>query len=212
VLKKELFDMGIRVDEKPPNVTLEKTSTGGMSINTQVKIDLSEKLIKEILRIYGFHNGRLIIRQPGLTDEQLIDILNGNRVYIPSIMVLNKIDLVNQGFVREIQSKIGSNFVPVSADANINIGSLKEAIYQKLEFIKIFMRPKGGETDFKEPMIVRDGSSIEDVCNKIHRNMAREFRFANVWGRSVKFAGQKVGLDHRLHDSDILTITKKIGA
>jgi len=204
--------MGIRVDEKPPNVTLEKTSTGGMSINTQVKIDLSEKLIKEILRIYGFHNGRLIIRQPGLTDEQLIDILNGNRVYIPSIMVLNKIDLVNQGFVREIQSKIGSNFVPVSADANINIGSLKEAIYQKLEFIKIFMRPKGGETDFKEPMIVRDGSSIEDVCNKIHRNMAREFRFANVWGRSVKFAGQKVGLDHRLHDSDILTITKKIGA
>ena len=73
------------------------------------------------------------------------------------------------------------------------------------------MRPKGGETDFKEPMIVRDGSSIEDVCNKIHRNMAREFRFANVWGRSVKFAGQKVGLDHRLYDSDILTITKRIG-
>ena len=211
VLKKELFEMGIRVDEKPPNVTLEKTSTGGMSINTQVKIDISEKLIKEILRIYGVHNGRLIIREPGLTDEQLIDILNGNRVYIPSIMVLNKIDLVNQGFIREIQSQIGTSFVPVSADANINIVSLKEAIYRRLEFIKIFMRPKGGETDFKEPMIVRDGSSIEDVCNKIHRNMAREFRFANVWGRSVKFAGQKVGLDHRLYDSDILTITKRIG-
>ena len=97
--------MGIRVDEKPPNVTLEKTSTGGMSINTQVKIDISEKLIKEILRIYGVHNGRLIIREPGLTDEQLIDILNGNRRYIPSIMVLNKIDLVNQGFIREIQSQ-----------------------------------------------------------------------------------------------------------
>ena len=126
-------------------------------------------------------------------------------------MVLNKIDLVNQGFIREIQSQIGTSFVPVSADANINIVSLKEAIYRRLEFIKIFMRPKGGETDFKEPMIVRDGSSIEDVCNKIHRNMAREFRFANVWGRSVKFAGQKVGLDHRLYDSDILTITKRIG-
>src|SRR5215467_14221446 len=212
VLKKELFEIGIRVDETPPNVTLEKTSTGGISINTQVKIDISESLIKEILRIYGVHNCRLIIREPGLTDEQLIDILNANRAYIPSITVLNKIDLVNQGFVSEIQSKIGSNFVPVSADANVNILSLKETIYRKLEFIKVFMRPKGGETDFKEPMIVREGSSIQDVCNKIHRNMVREFRFANVWRKSVKFDGQKVGLDHRLHDSDILTITKRIGA
>ncbi len=210
ILKKELSDIGIKVDEKPPNVTLEKTSTGGITINVQAKIDISEKLIKEILRIYGVHNCRLIIKQPGLTDEQLIDILNGNRVYVPSILVLNKIDLVNQGFIREIQSNIGSDFIPVSADANINVESLKEAIYQKLEFIKIFMRPKGGETDFNEPLIVRDGSTIEDVCNKIHRNMAREFRFANVWGRSVKYAGQKVGLDHRLHNADVLTITKKI--
>ena len=204
--------MGIRVDEKPPNVTLEKTSTGGMSINTQVKIDISERLIKEILRIYGFHNGRLIIREPGLTDEQLIDILNGNRVVHSFNNGIEQDRFSESRLCKGNSIKNRNFFVPVSADANINIVSLKEAIYRRLEFIKIFMRPKGGETDFKEPMIVRDGSSIEDVCNKIHRNMAREFRFANVWGRSVKFAGQKVGLDHRLYDSDILTITKKIGA
>jgi small GTP-binding protein len=212
ILGRELSEIGIKVDQRPPDIKIEKTSTGGISINMQRRANISEKLIKEILRIYGIHNGRVVIREQGLTDEQLIDVLNGNRVYIPSLTVLNKIDLVNQGFIREVQSKIGNNFIPVSADANINIEALKQAIYQKLDFIRIFLRPKGGRTDYDEPLIIRSGSTIEDVCNKIHRNMATNFRFAQIWGKSAKFAGQKVGLEHTLFDEDVLTITKKVAA
>jgi small GTP-binding protein len=212
VLKKELSGIGIKIDQKPPEVIVEKTSTGGISTNIQVPINITENLVKEILRMYGIHNGRVIIREPGLTDDQLIDVLYGNRVYIPSLIVLNKIDLVNQGFVREVQSKIGNNFIPISADANINIDALKEDIYKKLDFIRIYMRPKGKETDYNEPMIISRGCTVEDICNRIHRNMVRDFRFAHVWGKSAKFDGQKVGLDHRLIDEDVLTIVKKINA
>jgi uncharacterized protein len=209
ILKKELSDIGIKVDQNPPDVVIEKTSTGGVSVNMQVKTQVTEALIKEISRIHGIHNGRITIREPGLTDEQFIDVLTGNRIYIPSLVVLNKIDLVNQGFVREIQSKIGDKFLPISADANINVDALKDAIYRKLDFIRIYMRPKGQETDFKEPMIMRRGCTIQDVCNKIHRNMVRDFRFSYIWGTSAKFGGQKVGLDHVLYDEDVLTIIRK---
>jgi uncharacterized protein len=212
VLKKELSNIGIKIDQRPPDVTIEKTSTGGISINTQVRVNVTESLVKEILRVYGIHNGRITIREPGLTDDQLIDVLNGNRVYIPSLVVLNKIDLVNQGFVREVQTKIGDKFIPISADSNINIDALKEAIYKELHFIRIYMRPKGGETDYSEPMIMRRNCTIEDVCNKIHRNMSRDFRFAYVWGKSAKFGGQKVGSEHTLLDEDVLTIVKKVNA
>jgi ribosome-interacting GTPase 1 len=165
------------------------------------------------------HNGRLIIREPNLTDDQLIDVLNGNRIYLPSVIVLNKIDLVNASFVQEIKSKIVGNsnnnnnnyFIAVSADSGINIDVLKEAIYQRLGFIRVYMRPKGGETDFKEPLIIKNGATVQDVCNKIHRNMARNFRYGLVWGKSAKFAGQKVGLDHKLADEDVLTIVKVSG-
>jgi small GTP-binding protein len=220
VLKKELAEAGIRLDEQPPNILVEKTSTGGISVNAQVPIKASERLIKEIMRIYGLHNGRLIIREPNLTDDQLIDVLTGNRIYVPSIVVLNKIDLVNASFVQEIKSKIVSNnnnnnnnnyFIAVSADSGINIDILKEAIYQKLSFIRVYMRPKGGETDFKEPLIIKNGATVQDVCNKIHRNMTRNFRYGLVWGKSAKFAGQKVGLDHKLADEDVLTIVKVSG-
>jgi ribosome-interacting GTPase 1 len=216
VLKKELAEAGIRLDERPPNILIEKTSTGGMSVNAQVPIKTSERLIKEIMRLYGLHNGRLIIREPNLSDDQLIDALNGNRIYLPSVIVLNKIDLVNASFVQEIKSKIvgksnNDNFIAVSADSGINIDVLKEAIYQRLGFIRVYMRPKGGETDFREPMIIKDGATVQDVCNKIHRNLAKNFRYGLVWGKSAKFAGQKVGLDHKLADEDVLTIVKISG-
>jgi uncharacterized protein len=214
VLKKELAEAGVRLDEQPPNIVVEKTSMGGISINAQVPVKASERLIKEIMRLYGLHNGRLIIREPNLTDDQLIDVLNGNRIYVPSVVVLNKIDLVNHSFIQEVKSKIGStnnNFVPVSADSGINIDVLKEVIYKRLEFIRIYMRPKGGETDYKEPLIIKNGATVQDVCNKIHRNMAKNFRYGLVWGRSAKFAGQKVGLDHRLYDEDVITIVKISG-
>jgi len=212
ILKKELSEAGIKVDQKPPDVVIEKTSTGGVSVSAQVPIKTSERLVKEIARLYGIHNGRIIIREPNLTDEQLIDVLNGNRVYVPSLAVLNKIDLVNKGFIQEVQAKIGNSFIPISADSNINVDALKEAMYQRLDFIRIYMRPKGGETDYEEPMIMKSGATVQDVCNKIHRNMAKNFRYGLVWGKSAKFAGQKVGIDHRLEDEDVLTIAKIAGA
>jgi ribosome-interacting GTPase 1 len=150
----------------------------------------------------------VVIREEGLSDDQLIDVLSGNRVYIPSVAVLNKIDLVNQGFVKEVQSKIGMDFIPISADTEVNIGALKEQIYKKLDFIRIYLR-KGKETDFKEPLIMQNGSNVGNVCSKIHRNMVKDFRYAQIWGKSAKFGGQKVGMEHMLIDEDVLTITKK---
>ena len=50
----------------------------------------------------------------------------------------------------------------------------------KKYIIRIYMRPKGGETDFKEPLIAREGDTVEDVCNKLHRHMKKQFRYGMV--------------------------------
>jgi len=73
------------------------------------------------------------------------------------------------------------------------------------------MKPKGGETDFKEPLIAQEGSTILDICNKLHRNMKKQFRYAMVSGKSVKFGDQRVGINHVLMDEDVLTIIKRRG-
>ncbi|WP_420888051.1 hypothetical protein [Candidatus Nitrosotenuis chungbukensis] len=111
-------------------------------------------------------SARVLIRED-ITAEQLVDHITGDKNYAQSITVLNKIDLVDEKFLKNVMTKIKSEVVPVSADSGINVDLLKEKIYEKLDFIRIYMRPKGGETDFKEPLIIRRNSTIEDVCNKL---------------------------------------------
>jgi len=209
LLRRELKEMGICLDEKPPGVVIEKTATGGITVNTQVPLrKISENLIKGILRVYGIHNARVLVRED-FTADQLIDVISGNRVYPPALTAINKIDLVNQGFLDELKERLKTSFIPLSANSNVNISLLKEAIYRKLNFIRIYLRPKGGETDYEEPLIIRNGSTVRDVCNKIHRDLEKEFQYALVWGKSAKFEGQKVGINHRLSNEEILTIIKK---
>ena len=211
VLINELGNIGIRLNQLPPNITIEKASTGGIAVAQQVKLTkISEQHLKDILHLYGIISARVVIRED-ITSEQLADHIAGNISYAKSLTILNKIDLVDKQFLEELKTKLKSEVIEVSANTDINIELLKERIYQKLNFIRIYMRPKGGETDYKEPLIAREGDSVEDVCNKLHRRMRKEFRYGMVWGKSVKFGGQRVGLSHILQDEDVLTIIKKKG-
>jgi hypothetical protein len=209
ILDRELRAVGIRVDERPPDVLVEPTPSGGITVSSQVKLTkTSELLVKDILRVYDINNARVVIRDD-IDDGQLVDALLGNRTYVPSLTAMNKIDLVNAGFTNEVTKKLPYKFVPISAEANINLDALKEEIYGRLDFLRIYMRTRSGETDFREPMIIKNGSTVMEVCNKVHRSMKDDFRYALVWGRSVRFGGQRVGIGHRLMDEDILTIVTK---
>lgn len=211
IIRTELANIGIRLDKKPPNIVIEKTADGGISVSQQVPLTkMSISLLKDILRVYGMNNGRVLIRED-IDSEQLIDFISGNKTYVQSLTIMNKIDLVNQGFLNELQSNIKSKIIPISADSDINISALKDKIYEKLDFIRIYMRPKGGETDYDEPLITRSSSTVLEICNKMHRDLRRDFRYALVWGKSVKFGGQRVGLHHTLQDEDVLTIVKTKG-
>lgn len=211
VLINELGNIGIRLNQLPPNITIEKSTTGGISVVQQVKLTkISEKHVKDILHLYGIVNARVVIRED-ISSEQLTDFITGNTSYSKALTILNKIDLVDKKFIAEFKKKIKSEVIEVSANADINIDRLKEKIYDKLDFIRVYMRPKGGETDYEEPLIMRQGDTVEDVCNKLHRSLKKEFRYGLVWGKSVKFGGQRVGLNHILEDEDVLTIIKKRG-
>ena len=216
VLVNELGNIGIRLNQLPPNITIEKASMGGIAVAQQVRLSkITESHLKDILHLYGVTSARVVVRED-VTSEQVADHMAGNISYSKALSVLNKIDLVDDEFLGEVRQKRASESraqaVEVSANANVNIDGLKNRIYEELKFIRIYMRPKGGSTDYEEPLIAREGDTVEDVCNKLHRRMRREFRYGLVWGKSVKFGGQRVGLGHILQDEDVLTIIKRRGA
>ena len=211
VLVNELGNIGIRLNQLPPNITIEKAAMGGIAVAQQTKMEkITEKHLKDILHLYGIVSARVVIRED-ITSEQLSDHIAGNISYSKALTILNKIDLVDRDFLNDLKLKLKTDVIEVSANTDVNIELLRDRIYEKLRFIRIYMRPKGGETDYKEPLIAREGDSVEDICNKLHRRMKREFRYGMVWGKSVKFGGQRVGLNHILQDEDVLTIIKTRG-
>ena len=132
VLINELSNIGIRLNKKPPNIVIEKSPTGGIAIAQQVKLKkMSEKLVKDILNVYGYTSARVVIRED-IDSEQLVDFLTGNKTYAKSITILNKIDLVDKKFLKKVSKKLKTEFIPVSANSSDNIAELRDRIYDEL--------------------------------------------------------------------------------
>jgi uncharacterized protein len=204
VLLQELYEAGIRVNSKPPDITIKKKARGGVNISSTVDLDLDEDTIKTILGEYRIHNANVLIRE-NISIDQLIDAVLSNRKYLPGIVVINKIDLADEYALRACKEKF-PDAIMISADKKVHIEELKDRLFEKLGFIRIFMKPQGKAADLEEAMIIRYGATIGDVCDKLHRDFRKRFRYAQIWGTSAKHEGQRAGLDHTMDDNDILTL------
>lgn len=208
LIRDELLNIGIRPNQKAPDVTVKRRKLGGVKLASTVPLThMDEKTIRSILNEYGVHSADVLIRED-VTIDRFIDSLDNSIVYIPLLLVINKIDLVNSSYLEELNEKV-NDALYIAADKGLMVDELKEEIFQRLKLIRIYMKPQGQKADFEEPLIVRKGSTVEDVAGKLHRDFLKNFRHAKIWGTSVKFPGQKVGLDHVLEDKDVLRIIIK---
>jgi small GTP-binding protein len=208
VILRELRSVGIRPNEKKPDVTIKRNKLGGLHLSSTTELThLDEKTIRSIINEYGMHNADVLLRND-VTIDQFIDALESNRSYIPALVVINKIDLVEEDYLNKIKEEF-PDAIFISANMQVNIEALKEEIFNYLKLIRIYLKPQGKKADLEDPLIIKKDSSVKDVCGKLHRDFVRKFRHANVWGDSVKFEGQKVGFDHILHDEDVLRIIIK---
>jgi len=203
-LKKELYDFGIRVNSKKPDVTIRKKAKGGISISSTVKLSyLDKKTIEGILKELKITNADIVIRQD-ITADELIDAIEGNKHYVPAITVINKIDTIPKELADLFAKKL--NAIPISAENNVGIEKVKSEIFKTLSFIRVYMKEVGKKPDMDVPLVIKSPATIRDVCEKIHRDFVKKFKYARVWGKSAKFPGQKKSLEHFVSDRDIVEI------
>ncbi|MFP4568387.1 MAG: OBG GTPase family GTP-binding protein [Candidatus Woesearchaeota archaeon] len=201
---KEINDSGIRINQRRPDVKIKKTSKDGIKISKTVKLDLDDDTIKEVLKTFRINNADVVIRSRIGVDE-LIDCIEANKIYVPSITVLNKVDLVSSDESKRVAKLIGADLL-ISANQDSDLVDLKELIFKRLDLIRLYMKEPGKEADLDVPLIIEKGSSVRDVCSKLHRDFVDKFKFCRVWGPSAKFPGQKLALKHKLLDEDIIEI------
>lgn len=210
IIERELDGFGIRVNKQPPNIDIRKRERGGITISSTCPLThLDDETIKTILAEYRISNCDIKFKGNYNADE-LIDAIEGNRAYIPAIYVLNKIDQISIEEL-DIISRIPHN-CPISAKDGWNLDGLLECIWDHLNFIRLYTKPRGQVPDYNAPVILkRDPQpTLEAFCNRIHRLMIKKFKYAWVWGSSVKHQPQRVGKDHLLEDEDVVQIVKRV--
>ncbi len=208
-IEEELRSHGIRLNQQPPDIKIKEKDKDGIKINTTVELsNIRRETVMDILREFGYVNADVVIRSD-VDDQELVDFLSNNRVYLPSFPIINKIDLIDgeemERIVEELEDRDPSY---ISAEKGEGIQDVKQRIFDELNFIRVFLRPQGEKAD-DEPMVVKKGSSVEDICNKLHSDFIENFRYARIWGPTAKFPKQRVGLDHELAEGDTVRIITK---
>lgn len=122
------------------------------------------------------------------------------------LIVINKIDLLSDGEVRKLDSRLKSkkiDYVLISALKNEGIDPLKKRIFGFMDVIRVYMK-EPGKPPSSQPVVVKSGSTVKDVAESIYKGFSTKVSETKLTGPSGKFANQKVGLSHVLKDKDVL--------
>lgn len=210
IIESELFNFGIRINQTPPEVKVIRKEQGGIGYQEMAKQTkgMSADVVRSVLKEYKISCAEVILRED-ITVDQFIDVIEGNRAYMPVLYVFNKIDSVT---IEELDSLDQMpNYVPISSQNEWNLEELMEEIWHRCNMLRIYTKPKGQTPDYDEPVILHSekNPTIEEFCNRLHRNLINEFSHAFVWGSSAKHQPQRCGRDHVLMDEDIVQLCKK---
>ena len=206
-LVKELTSLDVQINKKKPSMQLNETITGGIHIEVN-RSGLPKLDIETILQGLGIHNANISIWDK-IGEDEFIALVSGKSQYMNAIAVLNKSDTREdyQRIAADFSKRHGIRAIPISATEGLNIPQFKEAIYQNLDIMTIYLKPNVGKERLA-PMIISKRATVKDAARKFHTEIVDELKCAYINGPSAKFSNQRVGADHELKEGDVITFIK----
>jgi hypothetical protein len=94
---------------------------------------------------------------------------------------------------------------PVEFDRPDSIAALRNRIFKMLGVIRVYTKAPGKPADYKSPFTILAGGTVEDLAEKVHKDLAAKLTHARIWGSGVH-DGQSVGREHVLADKDLVEL------
>jgi len=205
-----LEDRGIIITKRKGIVRIKKdrSVTGIRLVSNGRMIGFTEDDLRRLLSTYRIYNAIVEI-EGDVTLDDVEDALFTTRVYKPAIIVLNKADHPNAPKVyKKVLKEVPEGVPVIIADTLRKRGDLNKLgklLFDMLGIIRIYTKQPNKEPD-PNPLVMRRGATVIDAAKRIHKDLARKFKYAKIWGPSAKYPGQRVGAEHELADKDIVEI------
>ena len=130
------------------------------------------------------------------------------RLDLPTVLIANKSDLdPDPDEVKILEELLGLRYpaLTVSAETGAGLEELGPFLFKALQIVRAYTKSPGKPADNDKPFTVRSGDTVLDVAKLVHKDIARDLKFARVWGTEV-FDGQQVGHDHVVADGDLVEL------
>lgn len=100
--------------------------------------------------------------------------------------------------------RIRKPYIEIIGRTDMDAEYLKSSMWGMLGLVRVYTKEPGKKPESKA-LVLRHGATVRNASAAIHKDFLKFFKFAKVWGSS-KYPGERVGLDYRLKDGDILEI------
>jgi small GTP-binding protein len=125
----------------------------------------------------------------------------------PSVIAATRADEATPGAIDRMAAVMpGLDIVPVSILDEASLDAIREAIWRLTGLIRVRLRTNG--VTEAEPIALEPGSTVADVADGVHHDLAAAFSGARVRGPSARFDEQRVGRDHVVLDGDVIEILR----
>lgn len=198
-----LLENGILIGRKDFSLRFVKTVVKEpvFIMNGEI-IGATAENIRRMLLDYGYRN--VVVEFYGkATVDELEAYLNSNVIHLRSVILINKCD--EKSVEGNFDFK-GINFLQISVAKSINLDKIPEFIFSSSDKIRIFTKEPNEDKPSHKPLVVDKNTKVIEIAEMIHKDLAKNFKYARVWGKSVKFQGEKVGPYHVPSDGDIIEI------
>jgi len=208
-VKNILEDSGILLSKPKGRVVIEAYRSGKQGLRFTLMgrlINGTLDDVRKLLEEYRIHNAHVKIYGE-VTLDDIEQALFENTTYKPSIVFINKVDLAKD-VNSQIEDVVKASNLPVimgSALTGQGLGNIGGVIFNQLELVRVYTKSPNTPPS-KKPLVLRKGATIYDVAERIHKDFVKNFLYAKVWGKSAKYPGERVGLDHQVEDGDIVEI------
>lgn len=199
-------EAGMTLRPRTSEISVEKASSGGIRMVVMGSFRGTLDEARRLLRDVGIHHA--VVRVWGTAEiGDLEEALVREVSFKKGLVVINKKDVAPRAAVDEAISlarQLNLPLVAVSALKREGLDALSERLFDLVGFIRVFTMKDGAASE--KPLVTPIGSTVQDVANVIHRELAGGLRYARVWGRSARFPGQRVGRNHVLQTDDVVEL------
>lgn len=209
IILDELDSARIRLNKEKSIVRIERVGLGGLMIYGAQNYQGDIEEVMEYLRARRVTNIIVRLQKPA-TFQQLVDAMDSSVAYVRALVIATKGDATgSQVRYQELESKYSDRFdiIPISAERKENLESMSWALYEHLDILRVYTKIPGKERE-RKPIVLPEGSMVEDAAGKVHKELFVErFRSAVIIRENDKIKRRVVGLKYPLQDGDIIQLS-----